>query len=127
MPFGKVLKSLRTRNKMTQKQLADVLHVSESRIGMYERSRREPDFEMLEAIADYFNVDMDFLTGRSDIERQYTFPDVNPSVSLSHEEETLVADYRDASDEIRAAAARMLHDSAESQRKEKSASTSNVG
>ena len=30
-------------------------------------------FEMLEMIADYFNVDMDYLTGRSSVERQYTF------------------------------------------------------
>ena len=73
MPFGVVLKKLRLRNQMTQKQLADALGVSESRIGMYERCQREPDFEMLEAIADYFNVDMNYLTGRTDVERQYTF------------------------------------------------------
>ena len=118
MPFGKVLKSLRIRNKMTQKQLADVLHVSESRIGMYEREQREPDFEMLETIADYFNVDMDFLTGRSEIERQYSFPEGKTTISLSPEEEALVADYRDASEEIRGAAAGMLHDSAERNRKD---------
>lgn len=73
MQFGMVLRQLRKRNNMTQRQLADTLNVSESRIGMYERCQREPDFEMLEAIADYFNVDMDYLTGRSDIERQYSF------------------------------------------------------
>lgn len=116
MPFGKVLRALRIRNRMTQKQLADVLHVSESRIGMYEREQREPDFEMLEEIADYFNVDMDFLTGRSEVERQYSFPEQN--LSLSPEEKALVADYRDASEEIRGAAASMLHDSAERNRKD---------
>lgn len=78
MPFGTVLKALRIRNDMTQKQLADVLGVSESTVGMYERGHREPAFEMLEAIADYFNVDMDYLTGRTDVERKYTF---SPPVS----------------------------------------------
>ncbi len=73
MQFGMVLRLLRKRNNLTQRQLADTLGVSESRIGMYERCQREPDFEMLEAIADYFNVDMDYLTGRSDVERQYSF------------------------------------------------------
>lgn len=73
MPFGTVLRSLRTRNHMTQKELADVLDVSESTVGMYERGQREPAFEMLETIADYFNVDMDYLTGRSDTERVYSF------------------------------------------------------
>lgn len=69
MTFGKVLRDLRTRNNMTQKQLAEAVGRSESTIGMYERGHREPDFETLEAIADYFNVDMDSLTGRSPVER----------------------------------------------------------
>ena len=73
MPFGTVLKNLRNRNNMTQKELGDALGISESTVGMYERGHREPAFEMLEAIADYFNVDMDYLTGRTDVERMYTF------------------------------------------------------
>ena len=72
MTFGAALRALRTRNDMTQKQLADILGLSESTVGMYERGKREPEFETLEAIADYFNVDMDFLLGRSDIERKNT-------------------------------------------------------
>ena len=76
MTFGQVLRMLRTENNLTQSQLAKVLGVSESTVGMYERGQREPAFEMLEAIADYFNVDMDFLTGRSEIRREtsYGFP-----------------------------------------------------
>lgn len=38
---------------------------------MYESGKREPDFETSEAIADIFNVDMDFLMGRSDVERKH--------------------------------------------------------
>lgn len=104
MPFGIVLKNLRTRNKMTQKQLADTLGVSESRIGMYERCQREPDFEMLEAIADYFNVDMDYLTGRSDVERQYTFTPPAPQMVLSSDEKDLVGCYRSMNPEGQTAA-----------------------
>ena len=33
---------------------------------MYETGAREPDFETLEKIADFFNVDIDFLLGRTD-------------------------------------------------------------
>lgn len=119
MQFGNVLRLLRQRNSMTQKQLAEILGVSESRIGMYERCQREPDFEMLEAIADYFNVDMDFLTGRTDVERQYTFsPAVpSPALELTPAETQLVSDYRDSSEEIRSAAATMLHTSAETNRR----------
>ena len=37
---------------------------------MYERGEREPGLEMLEAIADFFNVDMDFLLGKSNIQNK---------------------------------------------------------
>ena len=68
--FAAVLKYLRTRQGMTQEQLASMLNVSRSRIGMYETGSREPDLETCEAIADIFNVDMDFLMGRTNIERK---------------------------------------------------------
>lgn len=72
MAFGDRLKQLRKRKNLTQQQLANCFNISASTIGMYEQNRREPDFETLEAIADFFNVDMDYLTGRSEIENKYT-------------------------------------------------------
>ena len=128
MLFGKVLRTLRQRNKLTQKQLADILGLSESAIGMYERGHREPDFETLECIADYFNVDMDYLTGRSNIEREQTCsPAQAPALVLTEAEEQLVEDYRDASGEIRDSAALMLHNSAELNRRNAGASALSAG
>ncbi len=69
--FSDRIKVLRTERGITQEQLAAMLKVSRSTIGMYESGKREPDFEMSEAIADIFNVDMDYLTGRSDIQRRH--------------------------------------------------------
>lgn len=69
--FSSRIKLLRTERGITQEQLASMLKVSRSTIGMYESGKREPDFETSEAIADIFNVDMDFLTGRSDVERKH--------------------------------------------------------
>lgn len=63
--FNIMLKSLRTSKGMTQDQLAKVLKISRSTIGMYEKGDREPDYETLESIADFFNVDIDYLLGRS--------------------------------------------------------------
>lgn len=63
--FNIVLKSLRTANGMTQDQLAKILKISRSTIGMYEKGDREPVYETLEAIADFFNVDIDYLLGRT--------------------------------------------------------------
>lgn len=68
--FSSVIKRLRMERGITQEQLASMLKVSRSTIGMYETGNREPDFETCEAIADIFNVDMDYLTGRSNIERK---------------------------------------------------------
>ena len=45
--------------------MAEKLGISRSTIGMYETGAREPDFETLEAIADFFNVDTDYLLGRT--------------------------------------------------------------
>ena len=59
--FGKVLRQLRIQDGLTQTELGNALGVSFSTISMYERGEREPDFEMLEVIADYFNVSMDYL------------------------------------------------------------------
>ena len=69
--FSDRIKSLRIERGITQEQLAAMLKVSRSTIGMYEAGKREPDFETSEAIADIFNVDMDYLTGRSDIQRMH--------------------------------------------------------
>ena len=69
--FSSRIKLLRTERGITQEQLASMLKVSRSTIGMYESGKREPDFETSEAIADIFNVDMDFLMGRSDVERKH--------------------------------------------------------
>lgn len=63
--FQNILKSLRASKGITQNELATQLKISRSTIGMYESGSREPDFETLELIADYFNVDIDYLLGRT--------------------------------------------------------------
>ncbi|MCC3938444.1 helix-turn-helix domain-containing protein [Bacillus thuringiensis] len=57
--FGNIIRDLRK-----QKELAQLLQLSESTIGMYERNERQPDYNTLIRIADYFNVSTDFLLGR---------------------------------------------------------------
>lgn len=55
---------------MTQTELANALDISRSAVGMYENGEREPDFQTLEAIADFFNVDMNRLLGKSGLSRE---------------------------------------------------------
>lgn len=63
--FGTNLRALRQQKNMTQQELSDSMGISKSAINMYERGERQPNFETLELIADYFNVNIDFLLGKS--------------------------------------------------------------
>lgn len=65
--FADRLKLLRKEKDWSQQRLADELNISKSSINMYERGEREPSFETMESIADLFNIDMDYLYGRTDI------------------------------------------------------------
>lgn len=56
------LKQLRKERGLTQRQLADEIGLGKSAIGMYESGKRTPEFETLEAICDFFNVNMDVLS-----------------------------------------------------------------
>lgn len=62
MMFNDVLRQLRTDSGMSQEELAKRLGLAKSTISMYESGSREPSLEILEAIADTFNVDMNTLT-----------------------------------------------------------------
>lgn len=65
--FANVFKELRIKSGLTQQEMADKLNISRSSIGMYENGEREPSFELLETIADYFNVDMNYLLGKKEL------------------------------------------------------------
>lgn len=62
--FPERLRFLRQKKGITQKEIADSLGIANSSYSLYEKGAREPNLEMLEKIANFFNVDMDFLLGR---------------------------------------------------------------
>lgn len=63
--FDKIIKNLRESKELSQKELGDILNISASTIGMWEQNRRNPDKDMLVKIADYFDVSVDYLLGRT--------------------------------------------------------------
>ena len=65
--FNERLRQLRTAKDLSQFEFAKQIGISKSSVNMYERGEREPNFKMLEVIADYFNVDMDYLLGKTNI------------------------------------------------------------
>lgn len=65
MSFKNRLKSLRLEKGLNQRELAEALKVSPSSISMYETGNREPDFETLEMFCNFFNVDIEYMLGKS--------------------------------------------------------------
>lgn len=59
------LKTLRKEHGYTQEQLADILNLTRSSIANYENGINEPCIRILVAIADLYNVSLDWLTGRT--------------------------------------------------------------
>lgn len=65
MNFGERLRFLRNELDYSLRKMADELDISFSALGKYERNEHQPDFETLEKIADYFDVSIDWLLGRT--------------------------------------------------------------
>lgn len=65
MSFAERLQELREDRGISRKELAANLNITVSALGMYEQGRREPNIDMLIKMADYFDVSIDFLVGRS--------------------------------------------------------------
>ncbi len=71
MKLSDALKRFRKYAQITQKQAAAAANVSERNFQDYEYGKVIPSATVLIALADYFNVSLDYLTGRTDN------PDIN--------------------------------------------------
>lgn len=92
------LRELRINKGMTQRELANKTNVTYGAIGLYETGKRFPRREQLEELADFFNVSIDYLTGRDDVTERF----------LTADELKVIDAYRSASDEIRNAVRAVL-------------------
>ncbi|MCL2556497.1 MAG: helix-turn-helix transcriptional regulator [Firmicutes bacterium] len=61
------IKELREEKELTQMQLAKELGFSRNTISQYERGEREPDFQTLKKLCDFFEVTSDYLLGFEDL------------------------------------------------------------
>lgn len=69
--MSKRLRDLRENNVFTQKQIAEYLYVKQRAYSRYERNSRNIPIEYLFKLADYYNVSVDYILGRTNN------PDVN--------------------------------------------------
>ncbi len=69
--FGNTLKKLRAEMGLTQVQLAKELGISLSCLAMYESGQREANKENREKLCNFFDVDLNYLYGKSEIRNSY--------------------------------------------------------
>ena len=73
------LKELREIKGLNQQGLALKMSVSQSTISYYETGERTPDLDFLIQLADYFDVSIDYLVGRSNIKKTNFHEEQNTS------------------------------------------------
>lgn len=54
-----ILKSLRKQKKLTQRNIAEIFHISQTSVSKYEREEAVPDLELIVKMADFFGVSLD--------------------------------------------------------------------
>lgn len=64
--FQERLRLLRTEKGLSQRQVAEEFGITKVGYQNYEAGRREPSLDVLSALADFFNVSIDYLFGRTD-------------------------------------------------------------
>lgn len=123
--FKDVILQLRNSKGFSQEQMAQELHVSKATIGMWEIGERKPGPEKFEEIADYFNVDMDYLYCRSPIPRKIVYDSNGQAHStcsddsnLNEEETLLIESYRSSDEDTKRMIKRLLAYSNALQKKE---------
>lgn len=67
MNLGNRLQQLRSELNLDRDALASALNITYSALSKYETNQRFPSQELLISMADYFNVSVDYLLGRTDI------------------------------------------------------------
>lgn len=82
--FSHRLRKLRKERKVSQKELATALHLSDVSVSRYELGTAEPSLETFHAICNYFNVTPDYLFGNTDnpseIDKRPTVEEINTNM-----------------------------------------------
>ncbi|MBD5154609.1 MAG: helix-turn-helix transcriptional regulator [Oscillibacter sp.] len=64
--FAERIKELRLEHGLTQEAVGEIIGVKRYAVYSYEKGRACPEMKGLVALADYFEVSMDYLAGRTD-------------------------------------------------------------
>lgn len=82
--FNEQLRLLRQERGFSQQEFADRIGLSKSSINMYERGEREPGIDTLTRIAAFFDVDIDFLLGKTSSRRKSLILGAKKNQNIAH-------------------------------------------
>lgn len=66
VPFKSRLKDLRAERNISQKELAELMHMSKMAISHWENGHSEPSIAQLILLSDFFEVSVDYLIGKNE-------------------------------------------------------------
>lgn len=103
MEIGKIISRLRNERGLNQRELAELLGVSNGAIGMWETGKRQPDLDTIKKIASFFNVTVDYLIGNQQISIDYVnYQTDSPEFALNFKMriQDLIAEQKMSEDEF---------------------------
>lgn len=70
MNYYQRLKDLREDKEKLQSEIAEILGITQQQYSRYERGLREIPFHHVIALAEYYNISLDYLAGLIDVPRK---------------------------------------------------------
>jgi len=92
--FNIILKELREDKGLTRKEVAKHLDIHESTYGKYELGHLKPSLEMIEKVADFFDVSIDYLIGRTEQVTTDKLTPNNNNLTNTNTEELLLTEIK---------------------------------
>lgn len=84
------LKEARSNKNLSQKKLAELLHISQQAVGHWESGRSTPSPEMLRTLSEILEVSIDYLLGRDEIPEQTKKPAEGELSELSKKKQEIL-------------------------------------
>ena len=98
MEIGKNIRNVRKELKIGQKELADMLHISDKTVSSWEVGRTEPNMEMIELMAEVLKIEKtDIINGK-----------ISGPVDYSDEEKDIIIEFRQADEDTKRMIKRLL-------------------
>ncbi|MEI3337600.1 MAG: helix-turn-helix transcriptional regulator [Clostridium sp.] len=96
--INKRIRELRIEKELTQEDIAKMLNKSTNNISQYETGKRQPDINTIIKIAEYFNVSIDYLMGRTET-RELADDFIKKNLKLTDDEKKILSQYRNLNKE----------------------------